>query len=247
MRGLWKLTLVEAKLFLREPFAAFFTLAFPLMMLFIFGSIYGNEPTPFFNGRGSVDVSVPRYMAMIIASVGMLSIAITLSVYRERGVLRRYRATPLRPQTILTATVLVNFAMTSLGIILLVIAARIIYNLHFDGNPLAVLAGFVLACLSFFSLGFIIAGLAPTARVAQVVGMVIFYPMLFLSGAGFPREAFPETIRSLSKFLPLTHVVTLLEGLWFGDLWGSHLTEVVVLGGMLIAGVVVATRTFRWE
>lgn len=100
MRGLWKLTLMEAKLFLREPFAAFFTLAFPLMMLFIFGSIYGNEPTPFFNGRGSVDVSVPRYMAMIIASVGMLSIAITLSVYRERGVLRRYRATPLRPQTI---------------------------------------------------------------------------------------------------------------------------------------------------
>lgn len=247
MRGLWKLTLTEVKLFLREPFAAFFTLAFPLMMLFIFGSIYGNEPTPFFNGRGSVDVSVPRYIAMIIASVGMLSIAITLSVYREKGVLRRYRATPLRPQTILTATVLVNFAMTALGIVLLVIAGRMIYNLHFDGNPLAVLAGFVLACLSFFSLGFIIAGLAPTARVAQVVGMVIFYPMLFLSGAGFPREAFPETIRSLSKFLPLTHVVTLLEGLWFGELWNQHLTEVIVLGGMLIAGVVVATRTFRWE
>jgi ABC-2 type transport system permease protein len=184
---------------------------------------------------------------MIIASVGMLSIAITLSVYREKGILRRYRATPLRPQTILTATVLVNFAMTALGIVLLVIAAKVVYNLHFDGNPLAVLVGFVLASLSFFSLGFIIAGLAPTARVAQVVGMVIFYPMLFLSGAGFPSEVFPETIRSLSKFLPLTHVVTLLEGLWFGELWNAHLMEVVVLGGMLIVGVVVATRTFRWE
>jgi ABC-2 type transport system permease protein len=247
MRGLWKLTLVEAKLFMREPFAAFFTLAFPLMMLFIFGSIYGNDPTPFFDGRGSVDVSVPRYTAMIIASVGMLSIAINMSVYREKGVLRRYRATPLRPQTILAATVLVNLAMTLLGTLLLIIAAQVIYDLRFDGNPLAVLVGFVLASLSFFSLGFVIAGLAPTARVAQVVGMVIFYPMLFLSGAGLPSEMLPEAIRSLSKFLPLTHVVTLLEGLWFGSSLGDHLMEVAVLGGMMVVGVVVATRTFRWE
>ena len=247
MRGLWKLTLMEAKLFLREPFAAFFTLAFPLMMLFLFGSIYGNEPTPFLNGRGSVDVSVPRYMAMIIASVGMLSIAISIAAYREKGVLRRYRATPLRPQTILAATVLVNLAMTLLGTILLIAAARVFYGLHFAGNLLAVFIGFVLASLSFFSLGFIIAGLAPTARVAQVVGMVLFYPMLFLSGAGFPSEFLPETIRSFSRFLPLTHVVTLLEGLWFGDQLGSHLTEIGVLGAMIVVGVVIAARTFRWE
>ena len=122
------------------------------MMLFIFSSIYGNDPTPFFDGRGSVDVSVPRCTAMIIASVGMLSVAINMAVYREKGVLRRYRATPLRPQTILAATVLVNLAMILLGTLLLIIAAKVIYDLRFDGNPLAVLVGFVLASLSFFSL-----------------------------------------------------------------------------------------------
>ena len=247
MRSLWKLTLVEAKLYLREPTAAFFTLAFPLMMLFIFGSIYGNEPTPYFGDRGSVDVSVPAYVAMIIATVGLLSIAINMSMYREKGILRRYRATPLRPQTILTATVLVNFAMTLLGTILLVIAAKVVYNLRFEGDPLAVLIGFALATLSFFSVGFVIAGLAPTARVAQVMGMVIFYPMLFLSGATIPREMFPETIRSFSNFLPLTHVVTLLQGLWFGEGWGEHLTEIVVLLVVLTTGVAVSARTFRWE
>ena len=247
MRSLWKLTLVEAKLYLREPTATFFTLAFPLMMLFIFGSIYGNEPTPYFGGRGSVDVSVPAYVAMIIATVGLLSIAINLSMYREKGILRRYRATPLRPQTILAATVLVNFAMTLLGTILLVIAAKVVYNLRFEGDPLAVLIGFALATLSFFSVGFVIAGLAPTARVAQVVGMVIFYPMLFLSGATIPREMFPETIRSFSNFLPLTHVVTLLQGLWFGEGWGEHLTEIAVLLVVLTTGVAVSARTFRWE
>jgi len=247
MRGLWKSTLVEAKLFLREPFAAFFTLIFPLMMLFIFGSIYGNEPSDFFSGRGSVDVSVPRYMAMIIASVGLLSIAISLSSYRESGVLRRYRATPLRPWTVLASTVLVNLAMTLFGVVLLVVAGVLVYGVRFEGNVWAVLAGFVLGALSFFSLGFIIAGLAPTARVAQVVGMVLFYPMLFLSGAGFPVEAFPEGLRRFSRFLPLSHVVTLLEGLWFGDRLGGHVLELGVLAGILVVGAAIGTRTFRWE
>lgn len=247
MRSLWKMTLMEVKLFLREPVAAFFTLAFPLMMLFIFGSIYGNEPTDFFAGRGSVDVSVPAYMAMIIGTVGLLSIAINMSTYRERGILRRYRATPLRPHVILVATVLVNFVMTFLGTGLLVIAAKLVYNLHFDGNALLVLASFVLASLSFFSLGFVIASLAPTARVAQVAGMVVFYPMLFLSGAAIPQEVMPEGVRDVSRFLPLTHVVRLLQGMWFGESLGEHLVEVAVLAGVLVVGTIIAAWTFRWE
>lgn len=59
MHGFWKLTWTGIKLFLREPMAAFFTLAFPPMMLFVFGSVYGNKPSPFFGGYGSVDGSVP--------------------------------------------------------------------------------------------------------------------------------------------------------------------------------------------
>ena len=247
MRSLWKMTLIEFKLFLREPMAAFFTLAFPLMMLFIFGSIYGNEPTDFFGGRGSVDVSVPAYMAMIIGTVGLLSIPITISNYREYGILRRYRATPLRPYVILFATVLVNFVMTFLGVVLLIVAARLVYGLRFDGNALLVLVGFVLAALSFFSLGFVIASLSPTARVAQVAGMVVFYPMLFLSGAAIPQEVMPEGVRDLSRYLPLTHVVRLFQGVWFGDSLSEHLIEIAVLAGVLVVGTIIAAWTFRWE
>jgi len=247
MRSLWKMTLVELKLFLREPMAAFFTLAFPLMMLFIFGSIYGNEPTDFFGGRGSVDMSVPAYIAMIIGSVGLLTVAINISMYRERGILRRYRATPLRPYVILMTTLLVNFVMTFLGTALLVITAILVYNLRFEGNVLLVLAGFVLSSLSFFSLGFVIASLAPTARVAQVVGMVVYYPMLFLSGASLPQEIMPEGIRNASRFLPLTHVVNLLQGMWFGEALSEHLVEVAVLVGVLVLGAIIAAWTFRWE
>jgi ABC-2 type transport system permease protein len=247
MKGLLKMTWMETKLFLREPVGAFFTLVFPLMMLFLFGSIYGNTPSDYFNGQGTVDISVPAYTAMIIATTGLVGLTITMAAYRENGVLRRLRTTPVSPLVVLVSQVIVLFMMTVLGMLLLIIAGKLVYHLRFEGNALSVLAGFVLSSLSFFALGFVLAGLMPTARTAQVVGMVLLYPMLFLSGAGFPRELLPETIKKISTFLPLTYVVNLLRGLWVGDAWRLHTTEVLVLAGILILGVLISIKTFRWE
>jgi ABC-2 type transport system permease protein len=247
MKSLIKMTWMEAKLFFREPVAAFFTLAFPMMLLFIFGSIYGNEPSEYFNGYGSVDVSIPAYTAMIIATTGLTGLTITISTYRERGILRRLQTTPINPLSILVAQVVGLFLMTTLGMILLVAAGRLIYHMRFDGNVLSVLGGFTLSSLSFFSLGFIIAGLMPTARAAQIVSMVLLYPMLFLSGAGMPRELLPDTIINISTFLPLTYVVNLLRGLWIGESWSLHTTNILVLAGIMVVSVLVSIRTFRWE
>jgi len=247
MRGLIKYTWTEMKLFLREPMGAFFTLAFPLMMLFLFGSIYGNEPSAIFNGYGTVDISVPAYTAMIIGTTGILNLTITMATYREKGILRRLRITPVRPQVILIAQVVVMFLMTLAGVLLLVLAGKLVYDLRFDGNALSVALGFTLGSLSFFSLGFVLASVMPNARTAQVVGMVIFYPMLFLSGAGMPLEILPEGVGKISTYLPLTHVVTLLRGLWTGEVWSQHMTEVWVLLGVLLAGVLISAKTFRWE
>jgi ABC-2 type transport system permease protein len=247
MKSLLKMTWMETKLFLREPVGAFFTLVFPLMMLFLFGSIYGNEPSDYFNGYGTIDISVPAYTAMIIATTGLVGLTITMAAYRENGILRRLRTTPVRPLVVLTAQVIVLFLMTSLGMVLLIIAGKLVYHMRFDGNVFSVLAGFVLCTLSFFGLGFILAGLMPSARTAQVVGMVLLYPMLFLSGAGFPRELLPEAIKKISTFLPLTYVVNLLRGLWVGEAWGSHLLDIGVLAGMLVLGVIISAKTFRWE
>jgi ABC-2 type transport system permease protein len=247
MKSLLKMTWMEAKLFLREPVGAFFTLVFPLMMLFLFGSIYGNEPSQYFGGYGTIDISVPAYTAMIIATTGLMGLIITIATYREKGVLRRLRTTPISPLVVLAAQVIVLFLMTLFGMVLLVIAGKVVYHMRFEGNILSVLAGFVLSSLSFFAFGFILAGLMPTARTAQVVGMMLLYPMLFLSGAGFPRELLPEAIKKISTFLPLTYVVNLLRGLWIGEAWSQHVTEVIVLAVMLVIGILISVKTFRWE
>jgi ABC-2 type transport system permease protein len=247
MKSLLNMTWMEFKLFMREPVGAFFTLVFPLMMLFLFGSIYGNEPSQYFNGRGTIDISIPAYTAMIIATSGLMSITITMAAYREKGVLRRLRTTPISPMSILAAQVIVVFTMTLLGMLLLIMAGKIVYHVKFEGNALSVFGGFVLSSLSFFGLGFILAGVMPNARTAQIVGMVCLYPMLFLSGAGFPRELLPDTIKKISAFLPLTYVVNLLRGLWIGEAWSAHLLDAGVLLGMLIIGVIISIKTFRWE
>jgi ABC-2 type transport system permease protein len=130
---------------------------------------------------------------------------------------------------------------------MLIIFGKLFYNLRFAGSLFNVAGAFTLGSISFFALGFVIAGLMPTARTAQVVSMVLFYPMLFFSGAAIPREVMPETIQQYAQALPLTHVVSLLRGLWIGESWGQHLTEVGVLVAMTVIGVTISAKTFRWE
>lgn len=247
MRSFWRLTYTQARLYLREPLAAFFTIAYAPLMLALFGLIYGNEPQEFLGGLGSMDVSVPAYIGLIIVTVGMMSVPIGTATARETGVLRRFRATPLPALTYMAADVLVYFLMTLIGVLLLILVGALTFHVRFAGNPLSVLAGFTLGALAFFALGFFVSGLSPTARVAQTVGMVVAFPMMFLSGATIPLEALPASLRAFARFIPLTHVVTLLRGLWFGDPWARHLTEVAVLVGVLVFCAAVAARTFRWE
>jgi ABC-2 type transport system permease protein len=247
MSGFWKLAWIELKLYLREPIGTFFTLAFPIMLLVLFGSIYGNKPNPFFGGLGFVDASVPAYTAIIIGTTGLMSLAISVASQREQGVLRRYKATPLRPLAYLGAQVIILYLMTAGGMMLLVLTGKIFYHLRFAGNVFNVAAGFTLSCAAFFALGFVLAGLMPTARSAQVTAMILFYPMMFLSGAAIPREVLPAGVRSMAKFLPMTPVVDLLRGLWSGGGWTGHGGDVLFLAGTTIVFTLIAVRTFRWE
>ncbi|HTX78244.1 MAG TPA: ABC transporter permease [Longilinea sp.] len=248
MKSVLKMTWMEAKLFLREPVSAFFTLIFPLLMLFIFGSIYGSNPVPGTTStQSAIGALIPAFTAMVIGITGLMPITITLATYRENGILRRLRTTPVSPLVVMAAQVIVVFLMTCLGVLLLVIAGKLVYQVQFEGNAFSLMGGFILGSLSFFGIGFILAGILPTARTAQVVAMVLLYPMLILSGAAWPRELMPNTVQTISAFLPLTYVVNLLRGFWMGEAWGQHWLDVGVLIGILLLGLAISVKTFRWE
>lgn len=245
MNAFLKLTLMQAKLFFREPIAFFFTLIFPLLLLFLFGAMFGNEPNPEWGGFGYIDGQVPGLTAIIIATVGLLSIPVATANARERKILRRYQATPLRPLTYFASEVVVNYVVSFIGLIMLIIAALLVFDLRFGGDWLSVIAAFTISALAFSAVGYLIASLSPTGRIAQVVGQVIFLPMMFLSGATLPLDMMPDSLRMVSNWLPMTHVIQLLQNLWFGGGWDT--TALISLSIMLVLGTAASLVTFRWE
>ena len=241
-----KLTWTQFKLFSREPAALFFTLAFPLLLLLLFGAIFGNEIDPRYSHKfGYIDAQVPGLTALIIGTVALMTIPTATATAREQKILRRYKATPMPPLVYLAADITVHVFNALVGLVLLIIAALLVFELRFGGNWLYVFLGFMLSALAFSAVGYLIAGLSPTGRIAQVVGQVVFFPMMFLSGAMLPHEIIPAGIQAVSEWLPLTHVVRLLQGLWFGQGWNS--TALLILGAMLLLGTTLSVYTFRWE
>ncbi len=188
MKSFWKLTLVECKLYFRFPIAAFFTLALLPMILLLLGAIFGNGPSAVYGGKGFLDVAVPGFIALVIAISAIMSLPMALANYRERGILRRYRATPVSPAAILGAQLVTQFAMTILGMLLLILIGKLLFHLQFEGNIVSVLAAFTLGCLSFFSIGMVLAGVLPNTRVGTIVGNVLLQPMVYLSGVTIPKE-----------------------------------------------------------
>lgn len=248
MRGWTTLALVQFKLFLREPAAAFFTLAFPCLLLTIFGLVFGNEPmTNWGLDVGYVDMQVPALAAIIIGSVGLISIPVAMSTARETRVLRRYRATPVSKVTLITVDVAVNLAMSLLGMALLIVVGKAAFGLRFSGSWWTVLALFTFAACAFFALGYLIASVAPTARVAQTVGMTSFFPLMFLSGAALPRQIMPANVQGVADALPLTHVVKTLQTAWVGGALSERTTELLWLLGFAVVGTLLSVRLFRWE
>lgn len=238
---------MELKIFLRNPTGAFFTFIFPLMMILVFGSIYTNEPGPSFGGYGIVDVYVPSFTGMIIAISALTNLNTEIATAREKGILRRLKATPLRPLTILTAKIAMIFSVTSLAMVLMIVVGKLAFGLRFNGNPIEVAAAFLLSSFSFFAFGIVIASVMPNVRAAESFGFILLFLMLFLSGVFVPFEVVPDTVQQVAQVFPMTHVTTLMRGLWIGQSFIEHVNEVVILLGILVAGFLISAKIFRWE
>ena len=223
------LTKMELRLFFRNPRAAFFTLAFPLLLLFVFGSIFGNKPITGQPG-GVMDLSVPGYIGMILGTTGLMAVPGWVATYREQGIFRRFRVTPIQPATLLLAQGIVGLITSLLGIGLLIVAGRLAFHLRMPASPLGVLGAVMVGAASIMSIGAMLAAVAGTARTAQAVGMAVYFPMLFLSGLGFPRALMPPGVQRVSNLLPLTHANELISGFWLrGEL--RPVSLVVLAGG----------------
>src|ERR1700689_5022544 len=230
LRGLFKLTWIELKIFMREPLGAIGTIFFPVLIFIVLGRIFGHGKAASAPANSDfIQSGLPVLASLFITISAVLSLVTIISIYREAGILKPLRATPLRPQTILTAHVLVKLLLTAATLALLVLAGKRYYPVGVHAPLFSFTIALLISTWSILSIGFVIASIVPTARFAQPIGAVIMYPMMAVSGLFAPVDSLPLAAQAVAKVLPLTYAVSLLEGIWKGDAWWAHARDLTAL------------------
>ena len=246
LKGLLKLSWIETKVFMREPLGFIGSLVMPVIVFAIFGRAVQLD-----SGRDASAADAPFNVAilaaMLIAFSAVQSLIAIIAIYREGGILKRLRSTPLSPVAILGAHVLVKLALTAVTLGLLVLAGRRVFPGGLPADLLSFAAAALISTLSILSMGFVLASIVPTARFAQPLGAAVLYPMLALSGLFFSIEQLPRALRAVALALPTTHAVSLMQGLWDGEGWAAQGASIGALMLAFAVCIALSTRWFRWE
>jgi ABC-2 type transport system permease protein len=246
LRGFWKLTWLETKIFTREPMGFVGTLVMPLVVFIFLGRVFGLGK-PLTAPEVDIPFNVAILAAVLIAISAVQSLVAIISIYREGGILKRLRSTPLSPVTIMGAQVAVKLVFTVISLSLLMLAGRRVFPGVMQVNVFSFTVAVLLSTFSILSLGFVIASVVPTARFAQPISAAVIYPMLALSGLFYPVARFPRALQAIAYLLPITHAVALLDGVWDGTGWGAHWVNVAALLALFAAYTAISTKVFRWE
>jgi len=247
MAATMKLTRTEGRLFLRDPIALFFGLVFPGLLLLALGLFFPgfDEPSADLDGRRYIDVYAPIVLGLGLATLGLVTLPPILGTYRQFGILRRLRTTPVHParllwsQLVLHATVAIGAAATA------VLVAVIGFDVPFPESPVWFAVSFLLAAASIFTIGLLVGALARTTVAGQAIGMAIYFPMLFFAGVWIPRSIMPDGLLTVSDLTPLGSAVQAIDDSWFGVTPSA--TNLLVMLVYTVVVALVAVRAFRWE
>lgn len=240
MRAWAQVVAVEVRLIVRDPLSAFFALAFPLLLLAVKLRTSGTLP----GGASLIDATVPMLSTFVLGLAGLVILPTTLARYRERRILKRLRATPASPVMLLAAQWAAHLLLAVLGTVLLIVVGAAAFGLTAPASPANVLVAWLLGALSLGAIGLLLGAVLPTAGSANVIGLAVFFPMVFVSGAMIPREEMSGSMRAIGDLTPMAPVVEAIRAGWAGEAV-SPVTLGVMAAIFLVAGGV-AVRAFRW-
>ncbi len=237
----WRQFRFERKLFWRNPSAAFFNFALPLIFLLLIASVFANEPD-------ELDVLVPGIAGLGVMATTFTALAMQLTFLREEGILKRIRGTPLPPASYFGGLLGSAVLNAVVQVLLVVVIGNLIYGVHWprDWAELAVFT--LLGVVAFGSLGIAFAHVIPNFDAAPAYVNAVFLPVIFISGVFYSADSLPPVLEGIAEALPLKHVIDGLSGaIVTGAGLGDNLTALAVVGGWAAAGLFIAVRWFRWE
>ena len=241
------LTLMEARLWLRDPMALPFALGLPLVLLLVFGLPESSRaPSEDFGGQVPLDTVLPSLaLSLALLMLGAYMLPVALTDYRVRGVLRRLATTPLSPAAVLVAHLAINLAVAAAAVVLTLALGAAVLGMAMPENVPGLVLVLALGAASLFSVGLLIAAVARDATAAYVLGALFFFPSLFFAGIWLPKEQMPSTLSRIGDFTPLGAFRESLEATWTGSAL-DPLMLAAMAGIALVAGGT-AARIFRWE
>ncbi|WP_245574109.1 ABC transporter permease [Amycolatopsis nigrescens] len=246
-QALAKMTLVETKLFLRDPGAPIVVIGIPLALLLVFGMMPdAKQPSAEFGGHSALDSLIaPMAIAILLAMLAMTMFPTAIASHREKGVLRRLAASPVSPSRLLTAQLLVNLTAAVLLVLLIVGVGTLALGLSVPKNLGGFAVSIVLGVAALFAVGLLIAALAPTGRAASGIGSVAFFPMLALGGVWVPKEKLPDFLQTAADVLPLGATLNSLRETWVGN--SPQVLQLIAMAVCTVLCTVLAAKLFRWE
>jgi ABC-2 type transport system permease protein len=242
-----KLAQVEAKLFVRDPIALFFGLVFPGLLLLLLGFFFPgfDEPSADLDGKTYVEIYAPIVLVLGMATVALVTLPPILGTYRQFGILRRFRTTPVHPARLLRAQLVVHTGVAIAAAAIAIGVAVVVFDVPFPQSAVWFAVSYVLAAASIFSIGLLVGAVAPTTVAGQAIGMAIYFPMLFFAGVWIPRSTMSDGLLRVSDLTPLGAAAQALEDSWFGIT--PSLTNLFVMAAWAVVLGFVAVRVFRWD
>ena len=247
---LWRQFRAQNKLFLRNPFSAFFSLAFPVMFLLLFGSLNGGGRIEELGNIRYIQFLAPGMLAFAVISTCYTGLVTGVAINRDEGLLKRVRGTPLPPTVYITARILSAVWFSLVSAVVMVVAAMLLFHVEVITRMLpAAVVTLLLGAACFCSLGMAVAAVIPNGEAAPVIANFTFFPIAFVSDLFFPTAGAPAWVGTVGSIFPVKHFAVALEGTFnpfvhgSGFQWG-HLGVMVL---WMVIAVGVAVRFFRWE
>lgn len=240
----------DQKTFWRNPASVFFTVLLPVMFLLIFATIFGNDTLEQLGGIKTTTYYVPAIVTLAVVSATMQSLAISLTVDRENGLLKRTRGTPLPTWVFIAGRVGNAVIVSVLSLVVVSTIGRLVYGVEIPwGHLPAVLAALLVGAASFCCLGFAITAAIPTEDAAAPITNVALLPLYFLSGVFIPETEIPAGVLDFADLFPIRHFFEAFFAAWSPLTTGAGFAweDLSVVAAWGVAGLLIALFTFRWE
>lgn len=247
MKSLKTLFRIEFILSVREFSSMLFAVILPVGLMLLLGILYGDKVTSDGSGITLLQQAYPAVITISICATGLMGIPLTISGYREKKLLLRFKVTPTSPTLLLMAQFFNQLVIVLMSISGVSLVAFLIFGYRMEGSWFSFILTFIIVIISIYSIGMMIASVSKNTNTSNLLASLVYFPMFFLSGATVPYEIMPKGLQYFAKVFPLTHGIEALKSVSVGASLNDH---VLTLSALLILGIlciIISIKTFRYD